>query len=149
MANILVMQMEDYHSEEIQTDLSREGHLASILSNDMHPERVVDEVAKRLRDTKFDIFFIDGMIAYNSGLRGSLEREGIAQLPLLVAFLQYDLDRDLRVSGCDFGKSDYHWEELYPSYLAKALSQTPIPRLSGLNFNPRFWREENSVYVRR
>jgi len=139
MANILVYKVKTNDANVIATDLIRDGHNVSVSGRNF---------AERLRQGNFDIFFVDGLVAYELELRKSLNNQGLDKLPLLMAHLSFTLDDDLHVSGCDFGRDDIT-VDAYPSDIVKALIQYPIPKLDGIIHNPQFWVEENGVYLRR
>lgn len=149
MVRTLVMQLIDFQSREIARSLERAGHNVSFVDNDNRDSRN-DKILGRLIQIlggDIDIFFIDGMIAYNIELRRSLNRGGLNKLPFLVSYPTFISDENLGASGCDFGKENV-LADTYPSDIATALDKYPIPKMDGVVHNPALWREENGFYLK-
>jgi hypothetical protein len=101
-----------------------------------------------LQKKHYDEVLIDGALAYDLRLRNALK--GISlDSTLLVGTTQFISghggDVKLCVSGCDFAHSSIPSAE----QLADHVLQTPIPAIDWLVHNPKYWRVETGIYVRK
>lgn len=106
-------------------------------------DHLAQEIVKR-----YDLAFIEGQLAYNLRVREGLENRNVNDLPIMVAYYKFPLDTNLEVSGCDFGKNDVSMDLLIGG-IATELLKEPIPAISGMEYNQKYWEMQGDGLVRK